>query len=404
MGRIATSALARLCMTGFLRTAGALLAGALALPTFAADAASAPASAASAPTASAGRCDAPGPDLAANRACATALARHAEAERAAGRNDVALAELARADALAPQDLRFAMARAALALKIADHLNPEGIEAAARATPDDPGLALMHAEVAAARKDYATTVADADRVIAKRPGAVLAWEMRATANVARADFDAARGDVARAMQLEPRSGATLRLRGILRNNAGDYGGALADYELAHTLAPRPDDPFVIGTTQFLARQYAESAATLARRGPPPPDGLYWRIWRYLAIARGDGIARASGSLGPGTQPGPGLPWPGPVIDYYQGNIDAAKLLADAKTGEAANDLSQVCEAHFYMAEDALLRQRHDAIALFQQAYKECPRNFHEYEGAQAELRAANALPVASAAPAASAVQE
>jgi lipoprotein NlpI len=382
-------------MTVFLRVVSALLATALAMPALAADAA--PDSA----TAPSGKCQMPGADRAANNACAAGLARHAETERVAGHNDAALAALARADEFAPQDLRFAMAHAALKLKLANQLSPAGIEAAAKAAPDDVGLTLMHIELLAARKQYDAAIADAGRVIAKRPGAPLAWEMRATANVARADFVAARGDVDQAIHLEPKSPAALRLRGILRNNSGEYAAALADYQAAHALAPRPDDPFVIGSTQFLLRQYAASAATLARHAPPAPDGTYWRLWRYLALARLDGVERASGSLGPGTQPGPGAPWPVPVVDYLHGTIDSAALLAAAKASQAANDLSQLCEAHFYMAEDSLLRQRGDAIALFKQALQECPRNFHEYEGAQAELRAAGlaAAPAASGASAA-----
>jgi hypothetical protein len=108
---------------------------------------------------------------------------------------------------------------------------------------------------------------------------------------------------------------------------------------------------------------------------------------MALARLQGIERASGSLGPGTPPGAGVPWPGPVVDFFHGTIDGATLLEAAKRSQAVQNLSQVCEAHFYMAEDALLRQRGDAFALFRQAAKECPINFHEYEGAVAELRAA-----------------
>ena len=74
----------------------------------------------------------------------------------------------------------------------------------------------------------------------------------------------------------------------------------------------------------------------------------------------------------------MPWPGPVVDYLHGTIDAATLIEIAKKSQEAHDLSQVCEAHFYMAEDALLRQRGDAVALFRQTAKECPPNFHEYE--------------------------
>ncbi len=400
-------------MIVFLRAASALLAAALSLQAGAAEApaASAPTLApASAPAAA--RCVAPGADRAANHACAVGLAKHADAERAAGRNDAALAALARADQFSPDDLRFAMARAGLVLKLANQVTPAGVEAAAKAAPGDVGLAMLHAELALAKKDFTGALADADRVLATRPDAPLAWEMRATANVAKPDFDAARGDVDKALRFAPKSPASLRLRGILRNNSGDTAGALADYQAAHALAARPEDPFIIGSTQFLLRQFADAAATMARRAPPAPDGTYWRLWRYMALARLDGVERATGSLGPGTPPGAGVPWPGPVVDFFLGTIDGAALVDIAKRSQAARDLSQVCEAHFYMAEDALLRQHGDAIALFRQAVAECPKNFHEYEGATAELRAAGvpltapgptlaAAAAASAAPTASA---
>jgi hypothetical protein len=50
----------------------------------------------------------------------------------------------------------------------------------------------------------------------------------------------------------------------------------------------------------------------------------------------------------------------------------------------------------MGEDALLRQHGDFFGLFRQAVKDCPINFHEYEGAVAELKAAGAPPPATAA--------
>jgi tetratricopeptide (TPR) repeat protein len=397
-----------------LRATAALLAASLTLPAFGADAPAPVTSAASMPAAS--RCAAPTADKAANRACALALAKAAEADRAARRDDAALDALARADQFQPEDLRFVTAHAGLKLKLANQLTPAGIEAAAKAAPGDVGLAMMHAELATAKKDHAAALADIDRVIAARPGSAQAWEMRASINVARPDFPAARADVEHALALDPKSPVVLRLRGVLRNNAGDHAGALADYEAAHALAPRPDDPFVIGSTQFLMRQFGGAAGgALARRPPPAPDGLYWRIWRYLALARLTGMERASGALGPGTPPGPGLPWPGPVIDFLRGSISEDALLADARRSQDARDLSQVCEAHFYLGEDAVLRQRSDAVEQFRAAARECPVNFHEYEGATAELRAMGqplrapgptieaARAAASAAPAASATR-
>ncbi|MFL6626634.1 MAG: tetratricopeptide repeat protein [Vitreoscilla sp.] len=390
-----------------LRASAALLAASLTLPALGADAPATTASAASAaspaaPPAAGVRCAAPTADKAANRACALALAKVADTDRAANRNDAALAALARADQFAPDDLRFVTARAGLQLKLANQLTPAGIEAAAAAAPGDVGMAMMHAELSLARKDWPAALADIDRVIARRPDAAQAWESRASINVAKPDFAAARLDVEHALLLDPKSPTVLRLRGVLRNNSGDHAGALADYQAAHALAPRPDDPFVIGSTQFLQRQFGDAAASLARRPPAAPDGLYWRIWRYLALARLTGMERAAGALGPGTPPGPGLPWPGPVIDFLHGAIPAATLLADAKRAQDARDLSQVCEAHFYLAEDALLRQRPDAVEQFRTAAKECPINFHEYEGATAELRAMG-LPLAAPGPTVAAAQ-
>ncbi|MBC7665851.1 MAG: hypothetical protein H7276_19025 [Caulobacter sp.] len=400
-------------MNVLLRATSALLATAWSLCAGAADApaaptpapapapsASAPALATSAPAFAASapaRCAAPGTDRAANQACAVALARHAEAERVAGRNDAALAAFSRADEFTPEDLRFLMARASMSLKLANQMTPAGLDTAARAAPDDLGLAMLHAELSLAKKDYATSLADIDRVLAKRPQAGMAWEMRATVDAARPDFAAARADVWRALQLDPKSATSLRLRGIVRNNAGDYAGALADYQAAHAIVPRPDDPFVIGSTQFLQHRFADSAATLARRAPPAPEGTYWTVWRYLALARLTGVERASGALGPGAAPGQAVAWPVPVIDYLHGTLDSKALLDFAQKSQEAHDLSQVCEAHFYMAEDALLRQRGDAIALFRQAAAECPQNFHEYEGAVAELRAAG-VPLQAPGPA------
>ena len=92
----------------------------------------------------------------------------------------------------------------------------------------------------------------------------------------------------------------------------------------------------------------------------------------------------------------------MIDFLHGSISAATLLADAKKAQDARDLSQVCEAHFYMAEDAVLRQRPEAVELFRLAVKECPPNFHEYEGATAELRAMG-VPLAQPGPTVAAAQ-
>lgn len=386
----------------------ALIAALLSLPTLAADA---PAPAASAPAAlpapapasaaEAGipaRCLVPGPDRNVNLACAQGYARRSEAEHRAGRDDAALAALGKADAFAPDDLRAATNRAGLGLSRQGPLTPQRLQDALKAAPDDVGVAMLHGAMSLETKKFDDAIADASHVIALRPGAAAAWELRATARFAKNEIAPATSDVSRALELDPKAADALRLRSSLVTLGGDYAGALADLERARRLQPRAQDPFMIGGTQFLDRQFEASAASMAVPTPPAPDGLYWLLWRYLALARRGGLEPARGSLGPGSPPGVPVPWPSPVIDFYLGRIDGAALLDAARTAQTASDQSQVCEAHFYLGEDALLRfRRDDAQALFRTALAECPQNFHEYAGAQAELKAMSpqaAAPVAA----------
>ena len=137
-------------MNALLRAALAVFASSFSLHAGAADAPMPAASTPASAVPSSDKCQAPSADRAANHVCAVGLARHAEGERSAGRNDAALAELARADQFSPEDLRFAMAHAGLTLKLANQLTPAGIDAAAKAAPDDVGLAMMHAELSIAK--------------------------------------------------------------------------------------------------------------------------------------------------------------------------------------------------------------------------------------------------------------
>ena len=374
-------------MTLALRLLGLLIA---ALLPFAASAADEPAPAAAAASGIPARCAEPGTDRAVNAMCARGYVRHSEAAHAAGHDDVASSDLAKADQFAPDDLRIAVARAVLRLSRQGPGSPERLRQALRDTPDDIGVNVLHAQMSLSGRKYDDAIADAGHVIALRPGAAAAYELRATARFAKSDIDGATADVNKALELAPKSPDGLRLRASVTTVSGRYADALADLELAHRLEPRADDPFLIGGTQFLARQFRSSAASLAKPSGDAGDGSYWLLWRYMALARADGTEVARGVLGPGSIAGYPAPWPTPVIDFYLGRTDSAQMLAAARAAQAGDDQSQVCEAHFYLGEDALLHFRRDeALDLFRKTIKECPAAFHEYVGAQAELAAAAA---------------
>ncbi len=342
------------------------------------------------------QCLAPGADKRVNLACALGYLRHATAERAAGHTDIALSDLAKADQFEPNDLRFAVAHAGLRLAAKAPASPERLKQALRDTPDDVGVNMLHGEMSLASRKFDDAIADAGRVIAQRPDAHGGYELRGTARFAKSDVDGATADVTQALRLSPRSPDALRLRASITTVSGRYDDALADLQLAHRIEPRADDPFLIGGTQFLARQFTSSAASLAKPSAGAGDGAYWLLWRYMALARAEGPEPARGSLGPGSIPGYTAPWPMPVIDFYLGRLDGDKLLEAARAAQANDDQSQVCEAHFYLGEDALLRfRRAEALDLFRMTIAECPPAFHEYVGAQAELKALTAQDAAVA---------
>jgi len=62
-------------------------------------------------------------------------------------------------------------------------------------------------------------------------------------------------------------------------------------------------------------------------------------------------------------------------------------AAADSADAAQKRDYVCEANFYIAEQALQKGSKDkAVDLFKRIVAECPRAFFEYQGAAAELKA------------------
>ena len=80
------------------------------------------------------------------------------------------------------------------------------------------------------------------------------------------------------------------------------------------------------------------------------------------------------------------WPAPTIDLLAGMTDVDSLLKVAARGDAKKQREQLCEAAFYVGElHSLQRRQRGARALFEQAERDCPKDFLEYFSATAELR-------------------
>ena len=81
------------------------------------------------------------------------------------------------------------------------------------------------------------------------------------------------------------------------------------------------------------------------------------------------------------------WPAPVVRLYLGQLTPEALLAAADNPDAKTKANQLCEANFYIGEwDLQQGKKDDATALFRSAAADCPKDFIEREGAEAELKA------------------
>ena len=79
------------------------------------------------------------------------------------------------------------------------------------------------------------------------------------------------------------------------------------------------------------------------------------------------------------------WPAPVLRLFLDQATPTTVLAAANDANPATQRGQVCEANFFIAEWKLSQgATEDAMRLFRLAVSDCPRNFIQWNAANAEL--------------------
>jgi len=234
-------------------------------------------------------------------------------------------------------------------------------------PNNPQLLAARAGAYADAGDDARAAADLAQAVALAPKSAEALMAQANAFIRADDFDRARQTLDDLIQSNPGADNAYFERGRLSLYRGDFATAIADFERASAVPVTP----------------------------------YPALWLFVSRARTgvDGGAQFAAQ----TRSWPSGSWPHPVVQQMLGRISA-----DDARAAASND-DERCEADFYNGELLLARREVDsAKSILRRALDECPREFIEREGANAELkrldREAAAPPTSpqanSAAPAAS----
>ena len=241
----------------------------------------------------------------------------------------------------------------------------------------------------AKGDNNRAIADYSEAIRIDPEDASFFNSRGSAYRARGDHDRAVADYNAAIRLDPKSVKAFVGRGVTYHAKGDLDRAITDYNEATRLNPKsPLAYFARGRSYLLAGSAEKALADLTQASAHAPDNAYLALWVEIASQRNNlpsRLAQTSSGVDMNV-------WPAPVIRLFMGQITPAAALAAADHRDASRKRGQVCEANFYSGELSLTKgSKDEATRLFRLAASDCPRSFHEWEAANAELKALGVVP-------------
>lgn len=234
----------------------------------------------------------------------------------------------------------------------------------------------------AKGDYERAIRDFDQSIQLDP-TYAEFHDRGLAYFNMGQYDQAAQDYDQAIHLNPKDAEAFRFRGALHDAKGEYSEAIGDFNEAIRLNPNDLNFFFgRGLTRFYMREFPAAQQDLAKLSSYP----YGALWLYMARARAgqearSGLVKDSAAMNLNV-------WPGPVISLYLGQATPQSVLAASKNADPVKEREQLCEAYFYLGQQAWIAGNHaQARQFFQQTLETHVTRFVEYAGAQAELKGA-----------------
>lgn len=202
-----------------------------------------------------------------------------------------------------------------------------------------------------------------------------------------DDDRAIADYDEAIRLDPQYAAAFNDRGGAWCKKSDSDRAIADYDQAIRLDPKLAKAYENrGICKFLNGLFGPAAYDFNEAVRLDTRNPYFRIWRYLAQARGGAVSIGKSELSSARSTLDESKWPAPVIDLLLGHLDPSTLLTAAKGVASETERAQVCEAHFFLGEFYVLgAQPANARENLAIATQTCPKSETQYFAAAAELK-------------------
>lgn len=295
--------------------------------------------------------------------------------------DLALADYDACVALTPGNYTMLMQRAELhAMRREFDLSRSDYAAAIKARPELPRTYAEHGQTFIEQRRFDEAIKDYSDGLAASWYTLEFYPLRSEAYRMSARYEAAIKEDDAAIGRDASFSDAFLARAHARQDSGDLGEALADYEKARNLESEdPDLPLLEGIVQWELGRY-DDAARAFRRGSEKSQYIF--VWNLLADAKRHNLHRdVSDKLAKLDTDN----WPGPVTKLFAGAAKPEDVFAAARQGDAFQNRTYGCEANFYAGEWQLLRgDKTEAKRLLNEAAQACETGAVEFGAAKAEL--------------------
>jgi lipoprotein NlpI len=230
------------------------------------------------------------------------------------------------------------------------------------------------------------IADETKAIALDGKDVEAHWLRAYAwRYRKKDLVKAVADYTEALKIDPTDSSARTSRADTYEEMGRYAEAGADYDAWIKQNPRgPFGYWARGRMNLVTGKAGAAATDLAKAASLKPTDAYDVLWLHLARAK-EGANDATELQANAAKANRAI-WPGPLLDYLTGKIDAAAVLAKANQGEGKAKATQLCEANLFLGQEDLSKgRRPEGLDRLQSGARACDATSREGKLIKADLQ-------------------
>jgi tetratricopeptide (TPR) repeat protein len=227
------------------------------------------------------------------------------------------------------------------------------------------------------------IADCNQAISINPKLANAHDYRGGVLSKKGNYELAIADFNQAIDLDPKLLAAYASRASAYSKTSKYDLAVADYDQAISIDPKNSALyFGRGRVNLYAGSLDKSLADLNQANVLAPKHAYAALWLDIVSQRNklpSRLPQTSSQLDM-------TAWPAPVIRLFMGQTTPSALLTAAESPDAKTRNARVCETNFYTGELSLMEgSKVEAIRLLRLAASDCPHDFLEWDGANADLK-------------------